>query len=76
METIKEDKNKIIGEYYHFCSDMLYITKNIYVIEDFAKHYIEHHIGCFGFFDNDYFKTKDLDKIKNEIIEVLKKEVL
>ena len=76
MKTIKEDKNKIITEYYRFCKDMLYITKNINVIEDFAGHYIKHYICCFGFFNNDYFITKDLKKVKNEIINILKKEVL
>lgn len=76
METIKENKNKIISEYLRFCNDMLYVTRNKDVITDFAGHYIEHYIGCFGFFNNDYFKTKDLIKIKNEIVSILEKEVL
>ena len=71
METIRENKKNILIEYNRFCSDMLYDKKNKLVKQDFAKHFIEHYIGCFGFFDNDYFISKDLEKIKKEIESIL-----
>lgn len=71
MKTIKEKKEHIFAEYYRFCKDMLYVTNNKDVIEDFAGHYIEHYIGCFGFFNNDYFVSKDLETVKKEITKIL-----
>lgn len=72
MKTIKETKYNILAEYNRFCSDMLYDTKNEIVKQGFAEHFIEHYIGCFGWFNNDYFIIKDMEQIKNEIIGILK----
>lgn len=74
METLKIKKKDLRAEYIRFCNDMIYDSKNNLVKEDFAKAYIEHNIGCFGFFDNDFFISKDLDKIRAEIVKVLKGE--
>lgn len=71
MKTIKETKKRLDIEYNKFCLDLWLNKKHKLSKEDFAKHYIEHYIGCFGFFDNDYFIEKDIEKIKNEIIEIL-----
>lgn len=74
METIKTTKKEIQIEYNKFCNDMLYVKNNKNVIEDFSKCYIEHIIGCFGFFDNDFFKIKDIEKVKKEIQTTLLKK--
>lgn len=55
MKTLKCNEKDIRIEYLRFCKDMLYDNKNKLVKTDFAKAYIEHTIGCFGFFDNDFF---------------------
>lgn len=71
METIRETKESLCCEYLRFCKDMMYNSKNKLVIEDFAKHFIEHYIGCFGYFNNDFFIVKDLELVKNEIIKTI-----
>lgn len=71
MKTLQCNERDIKTEYLRFCKDMLYDSKNKLVKTDFAKAYIEHTIGCFGFFDNDFFISKNLDNIKEEIICVL-----
>lgn len=71
MKTLKSNSNDIKLEYLRFCKDMLYDSNNKNVKLDFAKAYIEHAIGCFGFFDNDYFISKDLEKVRKEIVSIL-----
>lgn len=71
MQTIKETKNKIFIEFHRFCKELWLNKDNKHVKEDFAKRYIEHYIGCFGFFNNDYFVSKDLEEVKNEIVKIL-----
>ena len=71
MKTIKETKRNIKFEYNRFCKDMLYDNKNKFVKKEFAEHFIEHYIGCFGWFNNDYFIIKDIEQIKKEILETL-----
>lgn len=75
MKTLKCNKRDLKVEYIKFCNDMLYDSNNKLVKEDFAKAYIEHNIGAFGFFDNDFFISKDLEKIKQEIILILESEI-
>ena len=75
METLKCNKGDLKGEYIRLCNDMLYDSNNKIVKEDFAKAYIEHNIGTFGFFDNNFFISKDLEKIKQEIILILESEI-
>ena len=75
MKTLKCNKKDLKGEYIRFCNDMLYDSNNKLVKEDFAKAYIEHNIGTFGFFDNNFFISKDLEKIKQEIILILESEI-
>lgn len=75
MKTLKCNKGDLKGEYIRFCNDMLYDNNNKLVKEDFAKAYIEHNIGAFGFFDNNFFISKDLEKIKQEIILILESEI-
>ena len=72
MKTIKIDKKDLKIEYIRYCDDMLLNNKNNTVKEDFAEAYIEHQIGCFGFFNNDFFISKNLDEAKKEIIKTLK----
>ena len=74
METLKISKQDLKAEYIRYCNDMILDNKNDLVKQDFASAYIEHTIGCFGFFKNDFFISKDLNKIKAEIISVLKEE--
>ena len=74
METLKISKEDLSAEYIRFCNDMILDSKNDLVKQDFASTYIEHTIGCFGFFENDFFISKDLTKIREEIIKVLKGE--
>lgn len=72
MKTIRIDKKDLKIEYIRYCNDMFLNNKNNTVKEDFAKAYIEHKIGCFGFFNNDFFISKNLDEAKKEIIKTLK----
>ncbi len=75
MKTLKCNKKDLKVEYIRFCEDMLYDSNNKLLKEDFAKSYIEYNIGTFGFFDNDFFISKDLEKIKQEIILILESEI-
>ena len=69
METLKCNKGDLKGEYIRFCNDMLYDSNNKLVKEDFAKAYIEHNIGTFGFFDNNFFISKK--NFKNQAVKSL-----
>lgn len=75
MKTLKCNKRDLKVEYIRFCEDMLYDSNNKLIKEDFAKSYIEYNIDTFGFFDNDFFISKDLEEIKQEIILILESEI-
>ena len=71
MKTLNETKSSMRAEYYRFCKTRWYDGKQPSVKLDFIEYYIEHIINCFGSLDNDYFKVKDIEAIKEEIMEVL-----
>ena len=76
MVTIKGNKKDLIKEYKKFCNDLKLIKNYIDSIDYFTKNLIETEIKNNGLFKNKYFKTIEIDKVNNEIFNILYKEFI
>lgn len=76
MKTIKGNKKELIKEYRNFCNDLKLIKNYVASIDYFTKNLIESEIKSNGLFNNKYFKTIEIDKVNNEIFNILYKEFI
>lgn len=69
MQTLKVNKKDLKKEYINYCND-LGLKNNKESMQNFANTFIYYKSKIVGFYSA-YFKVKDIEKIKKEIIDVL-----
>ncbi len=76
MKTIKGNKTQLLKEYNNFCNDLQLVKSYRISIKFFINKYIENEIQKNGLFYNDFFKTTNIESIKNELYKILENEYI